>query len=123
MLLLCTLLYGCAKIELVDSVNPIPGNDPPAKPSNPAPPDSSANQNRFVNLRWECSDPDAGDSLRYYVYFGSTNPPPLVADSVKIKSYDAGLASANTVLFWKIIVKDKEGASAESPVWRFTTSD
>ena len=120
---LCALVSGCAKLELVNSVNPIPGNDPPAKPSNPLPSDSSINQNRFVTLRWECTDPDAGDSLRYDIYFGSTNPPPLVADSIRIKSYDAGITSANTLLFWKIRVKDKEGASAESPVWRFTTSN
>jgi hypothetical protein len=122
-ILLCGLACGCAKLELTAPENPIPGNDPPGLPSGPQPRDSSTGENRFVTLRWECEDPDEGDSLRYDVYFGNTNPPPLIADSVKVKSFDVGFASAGTMFFWRITVKDIEGASAESPVWRFTTSD
>ena len=98
-----------------------PSNNPPNPFSllNPCPPIPI----RDVVLRWtETGDPD-GDPVRYRIYFGTRNPPPL---------YRSGLRSGRIEIserldygrtyYWKVIAEDDKGNTRESEVKSFTTS-
>jgi uncharacterized protein (TIGR02145 family) len=95
-------------------------NLPPAQPSNPDPPDASANQPIDAQLSWTCTDPE-NDPLTYNVYFGTVNPPLLVSGGQTGTTYDPGALSYATVYYWKIIAHDDHDNSTEGPVWTFMT--
>jgi hypothetical protein len=97
-------------------------NYPPDAPSNPNPMDQATGVSRTTDLSWTGSDPNPGDSLTYDVYFGTTNPPPLVAISQSLPFYDPGTLNPLTTYYWKIVVVDNFGASTIGPIWEFTTS-
>jgi len=72
-------------------------------------------------LSWDCGDPD-GDSLNYDVYFGVSNPPPLVEGGIDVKNYETGWLETSTAHYWKIVASDGQ-LSTEGPVWSFVTED
>ncbi len=97
-------------------------NRPPNPPTSPYPEPYS--QNRPLNqlLEWEASDPN-GDDLRYEVFFGQTEEPPLVAVDITSNSHNPGGADGlepNTTYYWKIKAKDADTVT-ESELWQFTT--
>jgi len=96
-------------------------NSPPNKPSNPSPSDGATNVPIDTDLSWSCSDPD-GDALKYDIYFGTSNPPPLVKNDHTSTTYDPGILEYNTKYYWKIVAKDEYGAKTEGDVWSFTTA-
>jgi hypothetical protein len=96
-------------------------NNPPNTPSNPNPSDGSTNVKVGKNLGWSCSDPD-GDSLTYDVYFGTTNPPPLVSNDQLSSSYDPGTMSYLQTYYWQIEASDGIFSTPGS-VWQFTTKE
>jgi hypothetical protein len=55
------------------------------------------------------------------VYFGKSNPPPLVAESTRDGHYDPGLMDANTTYYWKVVGINGGGATYPGPIWNFTT--
>lgn len=73
-------------------------------------------------LTWTANDPD-GDDLTYDVYFGTTSNPSLAATGLTTNSYDPGDLDEGTVYYWKVVAKDPEGATDESNVLKFTTSE
>jgi hypothetical protein len=95
-------------------------NSPPNNPSNPYPTNGATNIGINEDLSWTCSDPD-GDLLTYDVYFGTSNPPPLQISGQSATTYDPGTMNFGTIYYWKIEAFDNHGASAEGPVWSFTT--
>jgi len=95
-------------------------NSPPNTPSNPDPSDGETDVDINADLSWTCSDPD-GDSLTYDVYFGTSNPPPLVSTGQSQNTYDPGVMNFGTTYYWKIVAFDIHGASTSGPVWSFTT--
>jgi len=95
-------------------------NYPPLKPSNPDPEDGSTGVSINANLSWTGGDPD-GDPVSYDVYFGTTNPPPLVVNNQTSESFPPGTMEYNTTYFWKIIAWDNSSESNESTIWDFTT--
>jgi hypothetical protein len=104
-------------ISKVSSVNK--PNNPPYPPSNPNPCNGTTDLSICpLFLSWICSDPD-GDNVTFDVYFGSTNPPPLVASNVS--GYQTWILSFNTTYYWKIVAWDEHGASTIGPIWHFTT--
>ena len=78
---------------------------------------------RRVTLSWECSDPDAGDTLKYDVYFSPDNPPVLWAANFNMKSIDVGFVDSMRVFRWQIKAKDNKGGVTLGPVWKFTTGN
>jgi hypothetical protein len=74
-----------------------------------------------VDLSWTASDVD-GDTLSYDVYL-DTNEDPVtkVSDSQTETSYSASGLSASTKYYFKIKVKDGNGATSVGQVWSFTT--
>ena len=97
-----------------------PENYPPAKPSNPSPTNDARNRPVTSTLGWQCSDPDGGP-ITFYVYFGATAPPPLVASDVATNSYDPGPLAFLRTYWWMIVARDPYGAETAGPTWSFTT--
>ena len=96
-------------------------NRAPNVPNTPSPNNYSTNQPLTVTLSWECSDPE-GDAITYDVYFDTnTNPTTKISTSQSGKTLSKGNLSAGTTYYWKVVAKDSKGATAEGPVWRFTT--
>jgi hypothetical protein len=98
----------------------ITSNNPPNEPSDPSPSDGASDIDIDADLSWTCSDPDS-DTLSYDVYFGNVSNPPLIASDIALTSYDPGVMNLNETYFWKIVAIDSFGASAEGPIWSFTT--
>jgi hypothetical protein len=100
---------------------PPPPNNPPNTPSNPTPSNHATGVSIYSDLGWSGGDPDAGDTVTYDVYFGTTSPPPLVSNGQLADIYDPGTLSYSTKYYWKIVATDNHGSSSEGPVWDFTT--
>jgi len=95
-------------------------NNPPYKPINPYPKDGAIDVRAYVDLKWDCTDPD-GDELIYDVYLGNTTPPPLFESNVTEPTYDPGLLEFETTYYWYIVADDNRGGSNRSSIWNFTT--
>ncbi len=108
-LLLLVLILSCGVL-----------NTPPNPPSSPNPPDGAEDVPIEVILTWSASDPD-GDLLKFDLYFGKDEDPPLIVRDLDVKSYDPGPLEYSTTYYWKVVVKDEKGGKNESPVWKFTT--
>ena len=101
-------------------------NDAPSTPSNIMPQNSSSIVKENVQLSWSASaDPNPDDSVSYDIYFGTSSNPPLDQSAIPSgASYSfANPLSVNTTYYWKIAAKDNHGATADSPVWSFSTLD
>lgn len=103
-----------------NQTNEITVNAPPNVPSNPDPYDGESDVKLDATLSWTCSDPD-GDPLTYDVYFGTSNPPPLLEQNQSGTGYDPTLGY-DTTYYWKIIAWDNHSTSNESEIWSFTTT-
>lgn len=113
------LLLSCNKEETTQP----PSNKAPSAPGNPIPTHGTANVSRTPVLSWTCSDPDAGDSVKYDIYFGSVNPPNTrIAVDWSFPNYTVHALDTNKTYYWKITAKDSRGASSSGPVWRFSTA-
>jgi hypothetical protein len=113
---------GCSKDE-----SPVINNNQtshfPSVPSNPVPPnDTALSPGTAVTLRWDCTDADAGDTIRYTIYMGQANPPTVVLDSnLLLRAYDFGMPSPGPY-FWKIKARDLQGNTSFGPIWKFTVN-
>jgi uncharacterized protein (TIGR02145 family) len=96
------------------------GNNPPNAPGDPDPENGETEVQINTNLSWSCIDPD-GNPLKYDVYFGIENDPPLVAQDITSTNFDPGALQENTLYYWKILAKDNQGATTQGEVWSFTT--
>ena len=113
--------YGTSAKSPVWDFTTVPEpNDPPEAPSNPDPYDGETDVELNADLYWTCSDPD-GDSLTYDVYFGKSNPPPLVSSGQTEMFYSPGVMNYNSQYFWRIVAEDEHGASTSGPIWSFST--
>ena len=120
-----TIIYtGCTKGEVETPITQTNINHAPNIPANPSPDDGALNVQRFVVLSWSCTDPDAGDTLLFDIYAGSSNPPgTVVGANIKNNNYDLGLVASFTTVYWKVVAKDNNNAFTEGPIWQFTTSN
>ncbi|KYK25164.1 hypothetical protein AYK24_10465 [Thermoplasmatales archaeon SG8-52-4] len=100
----------------------VTSNQPPNTPNTPNPENGATDVNIDTILTWSCSDPDE-DPLTYDVYFGTVNPPSIVSSNQTITSFDPGILDFGTTYYWKIIAWDDSDASAQGPIWSFTTID
>jgi glutaredoxin len=97
-------------------------NRPPNVPSNPSPANGATSVDITKDLSWVGGDPDpTHDHVTYDVYFGTTSPPPLVSSDQTGLTYDTGTMAYSTKYYWQIIATDNHGASADGPIWSFTT--
>jgi hypothetical protein len=95
-------------------------NNPPNMPSNPSPLNHVTGISINADVGWTGGDPDAGDTVTYDVYFGTSSSPSLVSDNQGGTSYDPGTLAYDTKYYWRIITTDNHGASTAGPLWDFT---
>ncbi|MBI4727531.1 SUMF1/EgtB/PvdO family nonheme iron enzyme [candidate division TA06 bacterium] len=99
-----------------------PGNNAPNAPGSPSPANNAINQSTSLILSWTCTDPDEGDTLKYDVYFGTTNPPTTaVSTNQSAASIVCSGLENSTIYYWKIVAKDNHSSATAGPVWCFTT--
>lgn len=116
------LINGCSK-NTDTTITPGSGNQAPSSPSSPIPANNSTSVSGFITVTWNCSDPDAGDTIRYdVVYGGTTNPTTVIASNTLNKAADIGVAPAGTTVYWKVTAKDNHGNTTVGPVWKYSTA-
>jgi PKD repeat protein/nitrous oxidase accessory protein NosD len=93
----------------------------PPSISNYSPANKTVEVSVIPTLSWTASDPDPGDTLTYDIYFGRTNPPPLVPDHPVVTNYQPGELSYSIKYFWKIVARDNHGIETAGPVLSFIT--
>ena len=109
---------GNASLELEVIVEE--ANSPPNTSSSPWPANRARGVSINADLNWSGGDPDAGDTVTYDVYFGTSETPPLVSNDQSGTTYDPGTL-AYTKYYWKVIATDNHGASTAGPLWDFST--
>jgi uncharacterized protein (TIGR02145 family) len=95
-------------------------NRPPDVPELISPGDGSMG-NVSVTLEWSCSDPDQ-NLLVYEVYFGKTNPPPLIVSDYELTSLTQNGLDRTATYYWKIVAIDCNNAFTPSSIWSFNAS-
>ena len=99
-----------------------PSNQPPAAVTNPGIPDGATNVTLTPTLSWNAaSDPNPGDVVGYYVYFGRSPNPPL-AFSGSATNWSPGQLQALTTYYWYVVARDNHNAQSTSATWSFTTT-
>jgi len=97
------------------------GNNPPNTPSNPNPENGETQAPINTCISWTSDDPD-GDDVTYDVYFGTSNPPPLVSNNQSSKTYCPDeILNFDTLYYWNIIAWDVYGEFTIGPSWYFKT--
>jgi len=99
-----------------------PVNNPPNPLNSPYPADHAIAVSTNTNLSWSGGDPDAGDTVAYGVYFGTSSSPTEISESQTETSYSPRTLDYNTKYYWKIVATDSHGASTTGPLWDFTTT-
>ena len=89
----------------------------PQTPNNPNPADGAINVSTNPTLTFSST------GVKFDVYFGSQNPPPLLFTNYTSHEIGAGALAPNTPYFWRIVAKDISGSAYVGPAWGFTTGD
>src|SRR4030042_5122424 len=97
-------------------------NQAPYVPNSPSPANGSTSVSINADLSWKGGDPDAGDTVTYDVYFGTSSSPPIVIHNQSGLNYDPGTLSYDTYYYWKIVAWDNHGATTKGPLWFFRTA-
>lgn len=90
-------------------------------PSNPIPANNTTDVSMRIDLGWTGEDPYSYMDVTYDVYFGTNSTPSKVSMGQSDAIYDPGVLSANMKYYWRIVTWDSYGASADGPLWDFTT--
>ncbi|UCD14499.1 MAG: hypothetical protein JSW60_03520 [Thermoplasmatales archaeon] len=96
-------------------------NLPPNEPSDPDPEDSATEVPPIMELSWTGGDPNSGDTVKYDVYCGTNNPPPLIRSNLSRTYLDPGKLESDTTYYWQIVAWDSQDVSTTGPIWHFTT--
>ncbi|MEI7850318.1 MAG: CARDB domain-containing protein, partial [Kiritimatiellales bacterium] len=101
-----------------------PSNQPPAAVTNPGIANGLTNVlTTGAVLSWSPAvDPDSGDSVVYFIYFGTSPTPPL-AYSGWTTNWSPGHLRGLTTYYWQIVARDSQNNQTASPVWSFTTEN
>jgi T5SS/PEP-CTERM-associated repeat protein len=89
--------------------------NPPAKASNPSPPNSATGVSILPTLTWT----KGSGASSHDVYFGTTSPGTFRGNQVAI-TYSPGVLNSNTLYYWRIDEKNVVGTTT-GDVWSFTT--
>jgi len=104
-------------------------NNPPYDPSNPDPSDGAIDVDISSDLSWDGGDPDYGDPVYYYIFFGTDSNPPFLLEigpypwNVTRISWNPEILEYQTQYYWRIIPYDDEVCGLPGPIWSFTTSE
>jgi probable HAF family extracellular repeat protein len=111
--------YNCINTSQINQNyvgNYQPPCPPPGQPGIPSPADLSTNISVSPTLAWSATT----GTDAYDVYFGLTNPPPLVGTTTGNMFNLTGLAYGTTY-YWRITARNNCGNASPSTLWRFTT--
>ena len=89
---------------------------PPGKATNPDPSNGSTNQPINKTLSWQTG----GNTIKYYVYFGTQLPIPFKTTTTKT-TYNPGTLSYGTTYIWRIDSENEDGIQTAGDQWSFTT--
>jgi uncharacterized protein (TIGR02145 family) len=95
-------------------------NQPPNQPVLIFPSNGSSNQPVDLTISWACIDPN-NDQLIFDIYFGSSNPPPLVKTGVSNTNYNPGLLINDTTYYFQLIIYDDHTNVTIGSLWNFKT--
>jgi hypothetical protein len=112
--------YGKSATSETVTVATFSIGSPPDVPSNPIPFNGADVAADTVLLRWESGDID-GDSIKYDIYFDTTNPPHWAASDLNINTYNPGALRVNITYYWFVVAKDTHKHQSEGPIWYFRT--
>lgn len=101
-------------------------NSPPSVPLLLTPADNAVEQPTSVTLTWNCTDPDASDSLKLkfkLIVKNSLNSNVIIKDDIKTKSYVLENLTFGVTYFWQIIANDTVNPDVYSAVSQFKVSD
>ncbi|MFN4182831.1 MAG: fibronectin type III domain-containing protein, partial [bacterium] len=75
-------------------------------------------------LSWQARHINPTATMYFHLYLSEQNPPTQITKpGLTTTTYTLETTlRTNTTYYWKILAVDLDGNSAESPVWRFTTS-
>ena len=91
--------------------------------SNPSVENGVTNVPTTATLSWSPAvDPNSGDSVVYFIYFGTSPTPPL-AFSGWATNWSPGHLRGLTTYYWQVVARDSHNAQTASPVWSFTTGN
>jgi outer membrane protein assembly factor BamB len=113
-------------VQTQDLYLTVVGTDPGSHAPNAAPalanfqPSAGASGVSGGTLRWTASDPDAGDTLRYQVYFGTSQEPPLMSHLQAGSSWVAPSVAKDQTYYWRVVAYDNHGGRTAGPVLSFT---
>ncbi len=97
-------------------------NSNPGVPTLLAPDSASIDVSVTPKLKWEATDPDAGNTLTYDIYLDTASNPAIAFANVASSSFTVPSALLPTTkYYWKVVAKDGLGGTSESVVWQFTT--
>ena len=97
-------------------------NVAPLPPSNPTPTDGATEQPLSLTLAWTGTDLNKEDSLSYDIYLGNEKSPiSILASDLADTTFFLTDLKFSILYYWQVVTKDKAGALAYSPVWRFST--
>jgi YD repeat-containing protein len=118
-------VYDALGNRLMKTTTPpgAPSNQPPAAVTNPNIPNGITNVPTTATLSWSPAvDPNSGDSVVYFIYFGTSPTPPLVF-SGWTTNWSPGKLRGWTTYYWQVVARDSHNAQTASPVWSFTTGN
>tara|TARA_R110000751_G_scaffold14621_2_gene47252 strand:- start:149972 stop:150682 length:711 start_codon:yes stop_codon:yes gene_type:complete len=74
-----------------------------------------------TTLDWTGSDVDAGDTLTYDLYFGTSTNPAVSQLNLATSTFDVTTVAATTY-YWRVDTKDNNGVKSIGQEWSFTTN-
>lgn len=90
-------------------------------PSDPTPADSGDGRLGADTLRWQSVVDSCGKPVTYDVYFGTTDPPPLLSAGQSASNRPVVL-SPDTKYYWKVCARGSGGCTSCSDVWIFNSA-
>lgn len=119
-------VFGMALLMVACSSEPPTGGggdgETPTTPIAVTPGHNQSGQETQLTLVWRGSDPN-GDPLTYDLYFGASEPPPLLASDLVDTSYTVTGLRSNREYYWKVVASDPGGHTAPSDIFSFATTD
>ena len=95
----------------------------PTTPSSPSPSSGATNVAVSGTLSWSTAPNDGGSSISYDLYMGTSSSGMSLYKSGSGKSCSYSGLKNGQKYYWKVIVYNGSGKSAQSTTWNFTTKD
>jgi hypothetical protein len=99
-----------------------PVNNHPDAATDPNIPNGAIDVSTVPALSWTVGDPDSGDNVVFYIYFGTCGNLSLVSSGPEA-DFSPGQLAPSATYCWQVISRDSHNAETAGPVWSFTTAN